>query len=105
MLQCTPRWPRTKIEIIILKRSLDLLDLKRTIAPTSTEAKRSFSTMNRVKIPKRSRLNDERTSDFTLLSHEKELANAMDITLSSHTLYFIAVFKLIQKLSDKVMSL
>ena len=90
MLLCTPRWSRTKIEIIILKRSLDLLDLKRTIAPTSTEAKCSFSTMNRVKkIQKRSRLNDERTSDFTLPSHEKELANAMDITLSSHTLYFI----------------
>ena len=35
--------------------------------------------MNRVKTPKRSRLNDERTSDFTLLSHEKELFEAIDI--------------------------
>ena len=35
--------------------------------------------MNRVKTPKRSRLNDERTSDFTLLSHEKELVKAIDI--------------------------
>ena len=29
--------------------------------------------------PKRSRLNDERTSDLTLLSHEKELVKAIDI--------------------------
>ena len=35
--------------------------------------------MNRVKTPKRSRLNDERTSNLTLLSHEKELVKAIDI--------------------------
>ena len=56
-----------------------LLELKRTIAPTSAEAERSFSTMNCVKTPQRSRLNDERTSDLTLLSHEKELVKAIDI--------------------------
>ena len=56
-----------------------LLKLKRTIAPTSAEAERSFSTMNRVKT--RSRLNDERTSDLTLLSHEKELVKAIDIAV------------------------
>ena len=56
-----------------------LLKLKRTIAPTSAEAERSFSTMNCVKTPQRSRLNDERTSDLTLLSHEKKLVKAIDI--------------------------
>ena len=35
--------------------------------------------MNRVKTPKRSRLSDERTSDLTLLSHEKELSKDKDI--------------------------
>ena len=55
-----------------------LLELKKTIAPTSSEAERSFSTMNRVKNPKRARLSNERTSDLTLLSHEKELTKAMD---------------------------
>ena len=35
--------------------------------------------MNRVKTPKRSRLNDEKTSNLTLLSHEKELVKAIDI--------------------------
>ena len=56
-----------------------LLELKTTIAPTGAEAERCFSTMNRVKTPKRSRLNDERTSNLTLLSHEKELVKAIDI--------------------------
>ena len=39
----------------------------------AVSAERSFSTMNRVKTPKRARLSDERTGDLTLLSHEKEL--------------------------------
>ena len=58
---------------------MKLMDLKRTIAPTSCEAERSFSTMNRVKTAKRSKLSDGRTSDLVLLSHEKVLTKAIDI--------------------------
>ena len=58
---------------------MKLMDLKRTIAPTSCEAERSFSTMNRVKTARRSKLSDGRTSDLVLLSHEKVLTKAIDI--------------------------
>ena len=58
---------------------MKIMDLKRTIAPTSCEAESSFSTMNRLKTAKRSKLSDGRTNDLVLLSHEKVLMKAIDI--------------------------
>ena len=50
-----------------------------TIAVSSSECERSFSTMNRVKTPGRSKMFDIRTSDLVLLAHEKSLAKGLDI--------------------------
>ena len=58
---------------------MKLIQFRDTIAPTSAEAERTFSTMNRLKTPKRSKLSDERTSDLVLLSHEKRLTKGLSI--------------------------
>ena len=56
-----------------------LCTFARTIASTSAEAERSFSTMNRVKTKLRNRLSDERTSDLTLLAHEADVTKSLDL--------------------------
>ena len=56
-----------------------LCKFSRTIASTSAEAERSFSTMNRVKTKVRNRLFDERTSDLTLLAHEADFTKSLDL--------------------------
>ena len=58
---------------------MKLVTLRNTIACSSAAAERSFSTMNRVKRPRRATLSDERTSDLTTLAHERELTKALDI--------------------------
>ena len=50
-----------------------------TIAVSSVECERSFSTMNRVKTQGRSKMSDIRTSDLVLLAYEKNLAKGLDI--------------------------
>lgn len=58
---------------------MNLLRLRNTIAVTSAEAERSFSCMNRVKSKFRNLLSDERTSDLTLLSFERDLTMSLDM--------------------------
>ena len=52
---------------------------KHYIAVSSAEAERSFSTMNRIKTKLRTLINDERTSDLILLSHEAGLTKSLDL--------------------------
>ena len=58
---------------------MNLLRLRNTIAVTSAEAERSFSCMNRVKSKFCNLLSDERTSDLTLLSLERDLTMSLDM--------------------------
>ena len=58
---------------------MKLLKFRNTIAVSSSEAERSFSCMNRVKTKLRSLLSDERTSDLTLCSMEREITMSLDI--------------------------
>ena len=58
---------------------MTLVRLRNTIATSSAEADRSFSCMNRVKSIYRAPLNDERTSDLTLLAFENDLAKSLNL--------------------------
>ena len=56
-----------------------LVRFRDSIAATSAECERGFSTMNRIKTPMRSSLADERTSDLVLLGHNKDLTKSLDL--------------------------
>lgn len=58
---------------------MKLCHFRDTIAPTSAECERGFSTMNRIKTPIRSCLADERTSDLVVLGHEKDLTKGLNL--------------------------
>ena len=57
-----------------------LMGVKNTLAASSCTPERVFSSMNRVKTPYRSRLNDSRTAELVLLAHEKSLTNSLNVT-------------------------
>ena len=56
-----------------------LLSVKNTIAASSCTPERVFSAMNRIKSPKRSTLQDERTGDLVLLSYERNITKELDL--------------------------
>lgn len=55
----------------------DLVRVSLTIAVTSTESERSFSTMKRIKTRLRATMSQDRLSDLSVLSIEKEIARAI----------------------------
>ena len=58
----------------------ELVQIALTIAVTSAEGERSFSALKRVKTRLRSTMTEDRLSDLSVLSIEKELAQAIDLT-------------------------
>ena len=56
----------------------ELVRIALTIAVTSTESERSFSTMKRIKTRLRTRMTEDRLSDLSILSIEKEVAQGLD---------------------------
>ena len=55
----------------------ELVQIALTIAITSTESESSFSTMKRIKTRLRSRMTENRLSDLSILSIEKEIAQEL----------------------------
>lgn len=58
----------------------ELVQIALTIAVTSAEGERSFSALKRVKTRLRSTMTEDRLSNLSVLSIEKELAQAIDLT-------------------------
>lgn len=58
----------------------ELVQIALTIAVTSAEGERSFSALKRVKTRLRSTMTEDMLSDLSVLSIEKELAQAIDLT-------------------------
>ena len=58
---------------------ITLVSLRNTIATSSAEAERSFSYINSVKCIHRASINDERTSDLSLLTFENDLTKSLDL--------------------------
>ena len=56
----------------------DLVRVALTIAVTSTESERSFSTMKRIKTRLRATMCENRLSDLSVLSIEKEIVRDLD---------------------------
>ena len=56
-----------------------LLQITLTIAVTSAECERSFSTLKRVKTRLRTRMLEERLADLAILSIEKEIMTSLDL--------------------------
>ena len=55
----------------------ELVRIALTIAVTSTESERSFSTMKRIKTRLRTRMTEDRLSDLSILSIKKEIAQKL----------------------------
>ena len=60
------------------KSILKLVHIALTIAVTSAECERSFSSLKRIKTRLRTRMTEERLSDLAILAIEKETAETVD---------------------------
>ena len=58
---------------------MKLIRFRDSIAATSAECERGFSTTNRIKTPMQSLLADEKISDLDLLGHNKGLTKSLDL--------------------------